>query len=375
MRFKIAPHYEQSRPVTTLEREWMSASGWVLVMDPPGGDSLFPDQQVVGRPWIGGDDIERAYVLRGKSGAQAYLDRCRSFYERSQYDVVWIGPNELDYKEAEIRHAAAEFWPEWADLMARRSYKTGVVCSSQGQPDVTNEQQIEELRPALECGDYLVLHEYGWPRLEQSVPWHTLRYRLLADLCERMGIVLPPILIGELGLDRNVSGEESAGWRKAPGISTTLYAQDLAWYAEEIGADDRVEAAFLFGCNPSNRWNSHQVTRSLIIELLAAWSTRHPDDAVPVPEEPTDPEAEDVSWALWDAMRSRRLSRFAGAALTKKARGLGFVQESNEQIVTVDADEYVAQIWYDENTDQRWLVWCVRGHYTPDDIRIARESE
>lgn len=249
---------------------------WVKMIDPPTTNP-WPWARVLGRVWIGGDHIEQFKIWRGKEGAQEYYRVCSPVYERAPYVHAWEGPNEPHpLGDANFRRALSVFTIEWTRLMQTAGRRVIVGCFSVGWPDVGHAPEFASM---LAAADYFGLREYGAPAMWDNEGRHCLRYRRTVTELQAVRARIPPIVIGECGIDGGVIGPDTArrGWRSF--ASRGQYQQQLAWYDERLREDELVWCATPFVSGPERTWVDFDYD-----EDLARWTAaRHATMERPAP--------------------------------------------------------------------------------------------
>lgn len=196
--------------------------------------------------------------------------------------------------------------------LAMRLHEGGLkyVCGSWsvGVPDLPDWQRGEML-DALRVADYIGVHEYCAPRMDDArgliagsspqAGWFTLRYRLWYPLlppdCRK------PLLITECGIDSGAAHWDpgkQGGWRSF--TTARGYLEQLAWYDSHLQADPYVGGATIF-CDQAHdpRWRTHDLQGEcelLLRDYIVSQRTAPPP---PPPPTPT-PETERMRSALRD---------------------------------------------------------------------------
>ena len=116
---------------------------------------------------------------------------------------------------------------------------------------------------AIIAGDYLGLHEYGWPDMRYDQGWHCGRFQWVYEMALQAPELRRPLIISECGIDKGSrppwNGE--CGWR-ASGASAAEYVAQLRWYdsllireMQRLGIDIRA-AVYCSGDNGDDQWRS-----------------------------------------------------------------------------------------------------------------------
>jgi len=279
---------ERGSPTTEVIRD--GAFSWIKGIDvdtwPERPYELFPGKRVLARFWIGGDSKEHDYMVKGRAGADEYVDllqeRYYKVYAGGVRDV--LGPNEPHPHEGTWK-AYEEFQYRWIERVAgigfnpwAWSFGVGWPGLIEGGDAITARNFIGSIGLAKEAGGGLELHEYGAPQVLSGEGWWTLRYRRLLYELQTAGLHDIPIWIGECGIDGGVIGQGGQGWKSF----TTMgdYWLQLSAYDDQIMQDSEIVAASTFLTNPNNsKWASFDVAEWLLRQMAA----KH--DALP-PEPP-----------------------------------------------------------------------------------------
>lgn len=282
---KLALHFQKRTP---WDRTVMAAGGfgWAKVMD-PGGDNPWPGTKTAGRCFIGGDDVDASYVLRGAAGADDYFQRCLATYMGAPWIECWEAANEFKVDEAGRRAAYVAFMVRWTERMHGIGRKVAVGSWGVGQPQLRywrpDSTEVRDLGPIFARADYLALHEYA-PGADMSTgaDAYLLRHRLLVKEMRALGLRVPPILITEFGIDAG-----KRGWSKV-GDWARFQAQ-LAWASGELDQDPDVQAAFLFTSGADGIWmEAGFAFEQDCARWLADYVRSHPSPQ-PVPVTPPPP--------------------------------------------------------------------------------------
>lgn len=326
---------------------------WMKMCFPPEHDP-WPGSRTIGR-WPLGDGVEQDYIMRGTEGAREYFWAMQDVYARSPWIWVWEGPNEPYVKDQEHRVMLSVFSYQWARLMRDSGLRTAVYSLAEGNPEVLDEAAVMELALGLTNADYLALHEYSWPTMQTDAGWRCLRYRKTCEIWRRNGVKVPPVIIGEVGIDGSTVGR--GGWQDA-GISEEEYIAQLDWYAAEI-AKDGIECACVFTATPNPRWYSYEVTESLARKIMLL-PTHTPHSVGIEPQLPQDTEAIiDIEQRLGDYMQAHIIPQNPLAAFYAYGRERGWEPISAE----IDWGCYRAQVWYSPEDQMQHVVYAVIGQW------------
>lgn len=258
---------------------------------------MFPNQRVVGRFWIGGDDKERLYVLRGAQGADEYVNELAPRYAKCVADgcLDWLGPNEM-HPTAETLDQHVAFWYRWAQRVIELGGRPWFGSWGVGWPDVGVIRRYEFVaRLCAQAGGGMEVHEYHAPDVLGGDGWYTLRYRrTIADLGFEV-----PVLIGECGIDWGVvPGQANTGWQSHKawvhpaeyGLPEGVMDEERFWrhmnaYDDEICKDGYVVAATPFVTCPGPDWATFDFHGGLIKRVVA----KHNTNVIPPVEPPVEP--------------------------------------------------------------------------------------
>jgi len=246
----------------------ISNVGWIKMINPPEQDP-FPGVKMVGRTYMD-DDASNAMIAQGAVGGIQWFNEFKDFYASRPYVHAWEFINEPQpMRSPAFRQALNEATLAWNELMHQHEYKTVGMNWSVGWPDVGT---AAEMGPAIEACDYLGLHEYSANAMwDGGENWYCFRYRRTVSELRDAGFTVPPILVGECGIDGGVLNPpiEREGWQRIPwdrGTPEDDYVSQIAWYFDGLKEDGLVEAAFLFTVC-SWDWLSFDVTESLAMKI------------------------------------------------------------------------------------------------------------
>ena len=293
MMSKLNPHFQKisdwAKPL------WANCKNkWCKIVIPPVGDP-FPGKKVIGRPWIGGDNIENEYIRDGTIGAERYFARLRDYYLMRSYIWAWESPNEPHpMGDAGFRAKLNEFLVRWVELMHSIQKLTVILCLSVGWPD--KPEDILDFVDALALTDYWSVHEYSAPAMQDAAGWHCLRYRQTVQALRDAGHRVPPLLITECGIDGGVINQGRTGW-KTHARDEEDYMGQLAWYDRELCQDDYVKVAFIFTSGPESDWVDFDVNENLTRKLV-----NHINSSSPLPVEPDGPTDDELRNLAWNSI-------------------------------------------------------------------------
>jgi len=231
----------QSCPDWVPEFVARSGIGWIKWIDPPVEQPAWAaGVKVIGRTYEP-DEVSNARIWLGKYGAREWFTRWAEFYAARPWVHCWEGPNEPQpMSDPAFRAKLNEFTVELAELMHLAGRRLVGMNWSVGWPDIGT---AAEMGPGVQACDYLGLHEYSAPTMQQEQGFLCLRYRRTVQELAESGYIVPPILVTECGIDGGVIGVPKTGWRTYCD-NFSWYLDQLKWYSGEI--DMEVEAATIF---------------------------------------------------------------------------------------------------------------------------------
>ena len=186
--------------------------------------------KVIGRTFED-DGVSNERIWRGAAGAQEWFTKWRPFYLARPWVHCWEGPNEPQpMGDTIFQGRLLEFTIALGDLMHQNGLKFVGMNWGVGWPDVGTAAQFG---PAMAHMDYLGLHEYAAPTMQDGNGFLTLRYRKTVAEIEAAGYQVPPIIIGECGIDGGVIGRPKTGWRTFCD-QFSCYLDQLKWYSAEL---------------------------------------------------------------------------------------------------------------------------------------------
>jgi hypothetical protein len=169
---------------------------------------------------------------------------------------AWEGYNETASSDSEQIKKLARFDAEFARILHQEGLKAAVGGFSHSNPALSIWQDYYET--ALPDADFLHLHEYSWPDMQNQEGERCLYYRkLYAQLPVHLR---RPLIISECGLDSKSEkpNEPHRGWRDS-GHAPDAYMKQLEWYDSELQKDDYVIGATIFTYGSTDEWVSFDV--------------------------------------------------------------------------------------------------------------------
>jgi len=327
---------------------------FIKIVDPPASNP-FPGKKIIGRIYHE-EGKDNDLIRMGAAGADIYFNECISFYSSHKYVDVWEGPNEPPVRTPVQRQMLSEFTLRWISLMHNYGYFTAALSLSVGWPDIGTAQDFAEV---AERTDFLSLHEYSAPRMQDGEDYYCLRYRNTVKELAEVGVAPPKIFITETGIDGGViPGGGRKGW-KTYANGREDYFDQLLWYNEKLKHDSYVVAATPFTSGPYPDWVDFNFDEGLVKMLATYLETVIDLPENPVVEPPVEPPLipiEDIRKACWDRQNvpynpSAALQIFAAEECLMAPLGPEF-----------DIDGYRVQAYSDG------IVYCKIGHW--GDVRL-----
>ena len=224
--------------------EFVRRSGveWIKWIDPP---EQRPDWcqgiNVIGRTYEPDQDSNNR-IWNGVEGARSWFAKWHPFYLARPWVHCWESTNEPHpMSDPLFRARLNEFTVELARLMHNYGLRLVGMNWSVGWPDIGTAAEMGE---GVQACDYLGLHEYSAPQMQQDQGFLCLRYRRTAQELADAGYQVPPILVTECGIDGGVIGQPKTGWRTFCD-QFSCYLDQLKWYSGELEGDN-VQAATIF---------------------------------------------------------------------------------------------------------------------------------
>ena len=265
---------------------------WIKGLDPPTEkpDYVTANVRVLGRIFEGRVyDVDTGHwgdMARGEEGAEHFYSLMRPIWLQHPWVTAWtIGNEPHPPDDHDFLRALNRFMVRLADLAHADGFKIAGPNLSVGWPDIGDAPLLGE---GICKMDWLCLHEYSAPAMWTTEPYHVGRWLLTIEELAKAGYTnLPPVLMGEFGVDGNVTPVcRNVGW-KTLCASPQEYAQQMRWAAEKyldhLGA---VEAAFIFTVAPYGwGWDDFLPTDELFKcvgdEVIAGYEVD--EQPIPVP--------------------------------------------------------------------------------------------
>ena len=241
----------------------------------------YPELLLIGRRF---EENQRLSDPTGEAEAMA-----RRILDMSTAHIcdAWEGYNAIPRSKLKPR---CHFDRRLAELLHEEGLKYVAGSWSVGVPDIPDWQEPEML-DALRVADYIGVHEYCAPRMDDprgfdppDIGWFTLRYRQIWDVISPSLINPPEILISECGIDSGAAHWDpgaQGGWRSF--TDAQGYLEQLVWYDQNLQQDDYVAGATIFCWGTLDpTWNTFDI-RGEMVELLANYLK---EQAEPLPPPP-----------------------------------------------------------------------------------------
>jgi len=284
---KLAPHVQG--PIPSYVDDLVAAGvRYVKLMTLPDKDP-WPGVRTVGRVYVEGD---AGLVWDGARGADEFWRQIEPVVLSHPWVHAWEGPNEPNpVSDANYRGLLDQFTVHLArDIMLPRGLRIVGGNFSVGTPDVGHGP---DFRNMLALITYLGLHEYNYPSLfaqgDAGKPWWVGRYRMLMDELRRAGCRVPPIIVGEHGIDRLLATpnnpQPSVGGWMTVNNNPAWFAGELMRADLEVYAAPEVEAVCIFTAAPYDPWGTYKLTEELA-RLLVPHIRANPPVDEPGPQDP-----------------------------------------------------------------------------------------
>ena len=244
-----------------------TAAAWIKIMDPPA-ENRWPGLRIIGRVYMPDNDSS-ALVARGAAGADEWFRFCQPTFARAPYIRIWEAPNEPQpVADLAFCRQLSAFTIRLADLMHAAGLELVGGNLSEGNPggnEAERRERFQAIARGLASCDYWSQHCYwvlDYPHPEAGMnEWHAFRYRMNERYAAEAGIILPPLLITECGVDGGVVGRLKRGWRTFC-RDRAHYVEQLAAFDAELANDPSVLAATVFTAGPMG-WEDFEVDREM----------------------------------------------------------------------------------------------------------------
>lgn len=250
-----------------------TSASWIKIIDPPA-ENRWSGKRVIGRVYMPDND-SNALVARGAAGADEWFRFCRPTFARAPYIRIWEAPNEPQpVADLAFCRQLSAFTIRLADLMHSAGLQLVGGNLSEGNPggdEAERRERFQEIARGLAVCDYWSQHCYwvlDYPHPEAGMnEWHAFRYRMNERYAAEDGIVLPPLLITECGVDGGVVGRPKRGWRTFC-RDRAHYVEQLAAFDAELAKDPYVLTATVFTAGPLG-WDDFEVDEELNVMVNA----------------------------------------------------------------------------------------------------------
>lgn len=304
---------------------------------------ISPNTLIIGRYYL--DDGEQVFN-QPESDATNFFERMKPDAEkmRDSYDA-WMGYNESIIRSDAEATNLSRFYVKWGRLMrdaglksAAYSFATGNPAAGFPNPDGNGSEPNYWLLLAdgARACDYLALHEYSAPRMQDGAGYLCLRYR-------RAWNSLPPdarkpIIITETGLDGGVipgGADAQKGWTFF--TDEAGYLAQLQWYDANLLNDNFVIGATIFTMNGWGIQDSFAIANAAKLrDYIGAGGLPPPPPHEMTLEEAALHAAKAVPWM--PVNNTAALWRFA------KQNGLQD-QQTDEIAFTFKDEQYLTQVF------------------------------
>jgi len=263
---RLGVHFQGNPEEGTEATEIIQASRieYVKGIDPDfWPKNCFPNQTIIGRFWIGGDDKEMKYVRCGAYGAEQYFKMLKPRYDKVPWVNIIAGPNETKVWDCNWKDAS-NFQIKLAELIHSIGREYAAWSFSVFWPKIID---VARLQPSLRVADYLELHDYWMP----FSPFLGHPKAVLAEL-KRLGIYDTRVIIGECGVDGGIVGHpDRRGWKDfaAWGYNREVFWRDVSDYDDTQPSE--VVAITPFVTCPNKDWASFDFDGDMIARVAAKW--------------------------------------------------------------------------------------------------------
>lgn len=358
---KIAIHFQNMAPwaAEVIKSYWtLQTGGWVKAINPPVPDR-FPQTRILGRAFWHeqNNDWEHLCVRNGAAGADDYFNFHKPYYqERKGIVTAWEAVNEYPLTTVDNAKQWAAFTNRWMDLCNNNGIPTCPGSIGVGQfplpyfhdPD---EGQISRIvLPVLARGKFWSYHGYSDGRFNPNDNWWALRYRLIVQMAEELGIRLPGLLISECGCDHGGGRED--GWRAR--MNWEQHFADIQAANAEYMKDAYVLQAFLFTAAPNQDWLKFEYDEAQCRQI---GSYRLGIEMVPTTAE--------IEQLIGNAAQKYVIPLNPNAAFEKAASAKGLLPASVEFELPIAGTLYRAQVYRNpSDRDLQYIVYCKYGEWS-----------
>lgn len=323
--------YQFQGSAASWARQQVKASGVKMIkqIQPDYVDSWF-NGDVIGRLWWDGEP-DKQLVWQGIAGADAWWVMAKPRIVKCPSIKLWEGPNEEAIDTVVKARLFNEFELRRITILHLNGLQAVSGSTSTGcwEPFV-----YPYIYDVFRTTDFWEVHEYGMHTMALTDTGHLLRYRRLIKQLKAAGIRVPPIIIGETGIDY-ASNPITDGWQ-AQGITAAQYADQLIAYLKEVAKDPEVVLATPFVWSAQG-WPSFDIT-----EAVSSLYTNYIKGAQP----PVDTFLQSANAYVFPVNLN--------TALNKYILGKGWSLDSIE----FQVQGWVAEWAYDPTNNKRILCRC-----------------
>lgn len=222
------------------------ASGWaqqqakdsgvhmIKQINPDAVDTSWFTGAIIGRLWWDGEP-DKQLVWQGGQGAEQWWNMAKPRIAKCPGVVFWEGPNEPAIDNTVKAQQFSAFEARRIEILHANALKavSGITSTGCWEPFV-----YPNMYNVFLATDFWEVHEYGMHSMALTDTGHLLRYRRLIKQLKAAGIRVPPIIIGETGIDF-AGNPITDGWQ-AQGLTTQQYADQLIAYLKEVAKDPEV---------------------------------------------------------------------------------------------------------------------------------------
>ncbi|MCC7163610.1 MAG: hypothetical protein IT331_14040 [Anaerolineae bacterium] len=308
--------------------------------------AISPNTFILGRHYL--DDGDQLYFDNPEVRAAELFVRMRPDMEKMRgVYAAWMGYNETVIKNETEARRLSRFYAQWGKLMreagfqsAAYSFATGTPAAGFPNPDGDGSEPNfwQFLTQGLRECDYLALHEYSAPHMQDLQGFLMLRYRRVWELLPEEA--RKPIIISETGIDGGVipgGSMAQKGWTFF--TNEDGYLSQLQWYDDHLLADDFVVGATIFSLNPWGIQGSFAISGAeKIRDYIGAGGPPPPPDGPPT-QTLEQAVLETAATVPWMPVNNT-------AALWRYAKQNGLQDQQTDEIhFTYGGADYIAQVF------------------------------
>lgn len=272
-----------------------------------------------------------------------------------------------DWGSAEFADWLGKFAQECARLLVPLGYKFAAFGFSSGEPEIPDWEtpgMVGYLKMCAADPEHVAIavHEYSYDSEsledgEAHYPWLLGRFTLIFELCDRLGLRRPTILVTEFG------------WTLWDIPSTTKALDQLIWAANEVyGPHPEVifVAIWHFGSGFEGIANQCQPLIAPMGIVAQTWRMEVEEEVDTTPEETT----EQRRWRLTIEEQIAHGLQLAPTALQNAIRDAGLHPVTKEMYLDGEPPMMAAEDWNNRTQPRRVFVWedgRVKTFVEPDD--------